>query len=53
MTAFKKLLAFISDLRVAIILFIVIALASSLGTIIPQGEPKSRYLELFNEKPWL
>ena len=35
MATFKRLLAWISDLRIAIGLLLVIALASALGTAIP------------------
>ena len=49
----NKLAAGLSDLRVAIILLLVIASSSGLGTAIPQGEPNSFYLERYNPHPWL
>ncbi|HJM80583.1 MAG TPA: cytochrome c biogenesis protein ResB, partial [Prochlorococcaceae cyanobacterium Fu_MAG_72] len=53
MAIFKRILAWISDLRVAIGLLLLIAVASAIGTAIPQGEPNSHYLELYDAKPWL
>ncbi|MEC9029457.1 MAG: cytochrome c biogenesis protein ResB, partial [Cyanobacteriota bacterium] len=53
MATFKRLLAWISDLRIAIGLLFVIALASALGTAIPQGELQESYLEGYSDKPWL
>ena len=53
MATFKRLLAWISDLRIAIGLLLVIALASALGTAIPQGELRESYLEGYSDKPWL
>ncbi|CAI8166537.1 MAG: cytochrome C biogenesis protein CcsB [Prochlorococcus sp.] len=53
MMIFRRFIAGISDLRVAIVLLLVIAIASGLGTSIPQGEPSSRYLEIYSDKPWL
>ena len=47
----KKLIINISNLKFAIILFIFIALASGLGTLIPQGNFKEDYLNLYNYKP--
>jgi len=40
---FLKLVAWISDLRPAIGLLLLIAMASSIGTLIPQQEPSDRY----------
>ena len=37
----KRLLVWLSDLRVAIVLLLLIALASAVGTAIPQGDPLS------------
>ena len=53
MATFKRLLAWISDLRIAIGLLFVIALSSALGTAIPQGELQESYLEGYSDKPWL
>ena len=53
MPIFKRLLAILSDLRLAIALLLLIALASALGTILPQQEATDLYLERFNTDPWL
>ena len=49
----KRLIAWISDLRVAIGLLIVIAAASGLGTFIPQKESAELYHRVFDAEPWL
>ena len=49
----KRLIAWISDLRVAIGLLIVIAAASGLGTLIPQKEPAELYHRVYDAEPWL
>lgn len=49
----KRLLAWLSDLRVAIVLLLLIALASAVGTAIPQGDPAASYLEAYGDTPWL
>jgi cytochrome c biogenesis protein len=51
--ALAKLIAWLSDLKVAIVLLLAIAVSSGLGTAIPQGEPNNFYLEHYNIKPWL
>lgn len=48
-----KLAAALSDLRVAILLLLVIATSSGVGTAIPQGEPTSFYLARYDPQPWL
>ncbi len=53
MTIFKRILAWISDLRVAIVLLLLIAIASALGTAIPQGEPSQKYFQLYEVHPFL
>ena len=53
MAIFKRVLAILSDLRLAIVLLLLIALASALGTILPQQEATELYLERFNADPWL
>ena len=52
MTKFGLILNWISSLKVAISLLFIIAIASALGTAIPQGEPQETYLNLFASKPW-
>ena len=49
----KRLFAFLADLRVAIVLLLLIALASAVGTAIPQGDPSVSYVEAYAETPWL
>jgi cytochrome c biogenesis protein len=53
MTALRRLAALLSDLRLAIGLLLLIALASAIGTILPQGEAPELYAERFNATPWL
>ncbi len=49
----RRIVTWLSDLRVAIVLLILIALSSAAGTSIPQGENTESYLDLYNNKPWL
>ena len=49
----KRLIASISDLRLAIGLLIVIAIASGLGTLVPQKENPELYHRVYDAKPWL
>ena len=49
----NRLLALLSDLRVAIVLLLLIALASAVGTAIPQGDPPARHLAAYADTPWL
>ncbi len=53
MKIFRKIIAFISDLRIAIALLLIIAVSSGLGTSIPQNELSANYFELYSKKPWL
>lgn len=53
MSLIRRLAALLSDLRLAIVLLLLIAIASAVGTILPQGEDSSLYLERFNRDPWL
>ena len=53
MKMLRRVMAVISDLRLAIVLLLLIALASGLGTAIPQGEDRGFYLERYNDHPWL
>ena len=48
-----RLLGWISDLRVAIGLLLVIAICSGLGTLVPQKEPSALYHQLYDNQPWL
>jgi cytochrome c biogenesis protein len=49
----SRLAAWISDLRLAIALLLVIAIASGIGTAIPQREPEGLYHQLYDQTPWL
>ncbi len=49
----RRLLVWLSDLRVAIVLLLLIALASAVGTAIPQGDPPASYVDAYAETPWL
>ena len=49
----QRLLALLGDLRLAIGLLLLIALASALGTALPQNEPASAYHDHYDTQPWL
>ena len=49
----QRLVAWIADLRVAIGLLLVIALASGIGTAIPQQESEAFYHQRYDPAPWL
>ena len=53
MIIFQKFLLKISSLKFAISLIIFIAIASGIGTFIPQGNNKQDYINIFNEAPIL
>ncbi len=53
MIIFKNLILKISSLRFAISLIIFIAISSSIGTFIPQGNNKKFYLDIFDDDPIL
>ncbi len=53
MKALLRLVGWISDLRVAIVLLLVIASTSGVGTAIPQREPADLYHRLYDPQPWL
>lgn len=53
MKTLSRLAGWISDLRLAIGLLLVIALASGLGTVIPQQEAAEVYHQAYDSKPWL
>ena len=53
MSYLGKILISLSNLKVAIGLLFVIAIASSLGTAIPQGEVNDFYIQKYGESPWL
>ncbi|WP_320663823.1 cytochrome c biogenesis protein ResB [Prochlorococcus sp. MIT 1223] len=49
----ERILLKLSNLKTAIILLIVIAIASAIGTAIPQGESSQSYIEIYGEHPLL
>jgi cytochrome c biogenesis protein len=51
--ALSRLVAWIADLRLAIGLLLLIAVASGIGTVIPQREPEGLYHQLYDASPWL
>lgn len=53
MTSLGRTLIFLSNLRVAISLLIIIAISSAIGTAIPQGESPEKYINLYGTNPWL
>ena len=53
MNIFKSFILKISSLRFAILLIIFIAITSSIGTFIPQGNNQKDYIDLYNETPIL
>ncbi|MEY4801953.1 MAG: hypothetical protein RLZZ274_684 [Cyanobacteriota bacterium] len=53
MKALLRLVGWISDLRVAIVLLLVIAVTSGVGTAIPQREPADLYHRLYDPQPWI
>ena len=53
MKALPRLVALISDLCLAIVLLLVIAIASGVGTAIPQRETAEFYHRLYDPQPWL
>ncbi len=51
MIIFKNFILKISSLRFAILLIIFIAIASGVGTFIPQGNDQQEYIDFYNETP--
>lgn len=49
----KRLAGLISDLRLAILLLLLIAVASGIGTAIPQQESEAFYHQRYDPAPWL
>jgi cytochrome c biogenesis protein len=49
----QRLAAWISDLRLAIVLLLLIAIASAIGTAIPQKESLEFYAQRYDPAPWL
>ena len=53
MNKIGKVLNWLSSLKIAILLLLLIALASAFGTLIPQQESNQFYYENFNRNPFL
>ncbi len=53
MSILRRILTWISSLKVAIFLLFLIALASAIGTAIPQSQNPESYLKGYEEEPWL
>ena len=53
MRVFQNIILKISSLKFAITLIIFIAIASGIGSLIPQGNNKKYYIDFFNEQPIL
>lgn len=53
MKLLNRLAAWMSDLRLAIGLLLVIAIASGIGTAVPQKESEAFYHQLYDPRPWL
>ena len=53
MALIRRFAALLSNLRLAIALLLLIAVASAIGTILPQNEDSALYLDRFNADPWL
>jgi len=49
----QRLLGLIADLRLAIVLLLLIAVASGIGTAIPQRESEGFYHQRYDPAPWL
>jgi cytochrome c biogenesis protein len=49
----QRLLGLIADLRLAIVLLLLIAVASGIGTAIPQQESEALYHQRYDPSPWL
>ena len=53
MKKISQVLNWLSSLKIAILLLILIAISCAAGTLIPQQESDQFYYETFNEKPFL
>ena len=53
MDILRRIITWTSSLKVAIFLLLLIALASAVGTAIPQGNSIESYLEIYQKTPWL
>ncbi len=53
MKKISKVLNWLSNLKIAILLLILIAISCAIGTLIPQQETDQFYLDIFNKTPFL
>ena len=53
MKKFSQVLNWLSSLKIAILILLLIAISCAAGTIIPQQEPDQFYYDNFNRKPFL
>ncbi len=53
MVFIQRIFIWLSSLKIAIGLLLVIAITSSLGTIIPQGESRETYISIYKDNHWL
>ena len=53
MKTLKRIFVWLSSLKVAILLLFLIAISSGVGTLIPQGEASTKYIEIYKNNPWL
>ena len=53
MKAIQRVFNWLSSLKVAIVLLLLIAFSSAIGTAIPQGERADTYIGIFKDDPWL
>ncbi len=51
MQKLEKVFNWLTSLRIAIFLMIIIAISCALGTSIPQGEPSESYINIYNKSP--
>ena len=49
----QRIVIWLSSLKIAIGLLLIIAITSSLGTIIPQGESRETYISIYKDNHWL
>ena len=53
MKKFSQVLNWLSSLKIAILILLLIAISCATGTIIPQQEPNQFYYDNFNKNPLL
>ncbi len=53
MKKISQVLNWLSSLKIAILIFLLISISCAIGTVIPQQESNQFYYENFNKNPWL